>query len=253
MISLFLLLILIIVLIVIIRDYRHLHKVNPTKDILFAKNPDEKHLSLMIADAYPIVVLDKLNDNISIKDISKIIPKTVVKYSYKSKPGDKTIYLKDLEKNIDDMLLLKDTKIVRDLKIDKIVYNIINLFNRPLTYYPKANIYSHIVSKDTRIPLRKNTNDTNVIIVMNGNIRIFMVSPLYQKNMYESNNTSPINMWDPDMKKFPLYKSVKISSDNIYEKEFIYIPPNWWYAILSPVNSFMIQIQRDNILSSIKN
>ena len=239
----------IILLIIIIRDYRHLHRINPTTDILFATDPEKKQLDLMISDGFPIVIIDKIQDSVSLKDLSEKLPNLQITYNYKTKDTTNTIEMKDLHSHLDDFLLLKNESIVENLKLDNIIQLILYGFNRNYVYYPVTNIYSHIVSKDTRIPLRKNTFDTNIIVAMNGSFRIFMVSPLYQQNMYEKDSATPIDIWNPDMKKYPKYKSVKISSDIINEKEMVYIPPKWWYAIYAPDTTFMIQIERDNILS----
>jgi hypothetical protein len=244
------LLLLIAVLVAFIRDYRHLYRINPTTDILFATDPEKKQIDLMVEDGYPIVILDKIKDQLTLKDLAKNIPETQITYSYKTKDKENTIKMKDIEKHKKDMLLLKNTNIVTDSKINSSINNVLEGFNRKLVYYPETNIYSHIVSKDTRIPLRKNTNDTNIIIVMEGNIRFFMVSPLYNGNLYEENNTTPIDIWAPDYKKYPLYKNSKISSDTLHEKEILYIPPKWWYAIYTPSECFMIQVQRENMISS---
>jgi len=249
MIYLLPLIILIALLIVIIRDYRHLHRINPTTDILFANQPNEKQLKLMLEDAYPIVIIDKMNDSLSIKDIEKKIPNENITYSYKSKEGENTIQIKDIEKYQKDMLLLKNTSIIEKLGYKKNIENILKNFDRPLTIYPTTNIYSHIVGKDTRIPLRKNKNDTNLLIVMEGYIRVFLISPMFQKNMYEKESTTPIDIWNPDTKKYPKYSKIKIASDTVRDKEILYIPPNWWYAIYSPNGSYIVQVQRDNILS----
>jgi len=249
MIYLLPLVLLIAVLIVIIRDYRHLHRINPTSDILFATAPDKKQLDLMIADAYPIIILDKIDDNLTIKDLEEKIPNEIIKYTYKSKDGENTIQIKDIGKYRDDMLLLKNKNIIDKSNIRSVINQILDGFKRPLTIYPSTDIYAHIVSKDTRIPLQKNTNDTNLIIVMEGNIRVFLISPLYKDNMYENNNTTPIDIWNPDLDKYPKYSKTKIASDTLREKEILYIPPKWWYAIYSPDGTFIIQVQRENILS----
>lgn len=243
------LIIIIAVLIVIIRDYKHLHRINPTSDILFATSPDKKQLDLMIEDAYPIVILDKIEENLTLKDLEKKIPNEEIKYSYKTKEGENTIQIKDIEKYKDDMLLLKNESIIKKTGIQTTINQILEGFKRPLTIYPKTETFAHIISKDTRIPLRKNTNDTNLLIIMEGYIRIFLISPIYQKNLYEDNGTTPIDIWNPNEKKYPKYSKTKIASDTIREKEILYIPPKWWYAIYSPSSSFIIQVQQENILS----
>ena len=249
MIYLLPLLLLIAVLIVIIRDYRHLHRINPTSDILFATDPDKKQLETMIEDAYPIVIIDKIDENLTLEDLEKKIPNEEITYSYRTKEGNNTIKMKDITKSKEDILLLKNKSIVQKTGIQPIIDQITDGFKRPLTIYPQTEIYSHIVSNETRIPLRKNTNDTNLIIVMEGYIRVFLVSPLYQDNIYEENGITPINIWTPDLKKYPKWEKSKIASDTIREKEILYIPPKWWYAIYSPSGSFIIQVQKDNILS----
>jgi len=249
MIYLLPILLLIAVLIVIIRDYRHLHRINPTTDILFATDPDKKQLDLMVEDAYPIVIMDKIDENLTLEDLEKKIPNEEIKYTYRSKQGENTIKIKDITKHRDDMLLLKNQSSVEKTDIQPIINTIIDGFKRPLTIYPSIETYSHIVGKETRIPLRKNTNDTNLIIVMEGHIRVFLVSPLFQDNMYEENGVTPIDIWNPDTKKYPKWSDSKIASDTVREKEILYIPPKWWYAIYSPSGSFIIQVQKDNILS----
>jgi hypothetical protein len=249
MIYLLPLLLLIGVLIVLIRDYRHLHRINPTSDILFAEAPDKTQLDLMINDAYPIVVMNKIDENLTLEDLEKKMPNEEITYSYKTKEGDNTIKIKEITKYKDDMLLLKNKSIIEKSDINNVITQIVEGFNRPLTIYPSINTYAHIVSKETRIPLRKNTNDTNLLIVMEGHIIVFLVSPLYQDTMYETNGTTPIDIWNPDLKKYPKYSKSKIASDTVREKEILYIPPKWWYAIYSPDSSFIIQVQRDNIVS----
>jgi len=250
MILVIVLLILIAILIIIIREYWHLHSVNPTTDILLAGAPDKDQLDLMVKDGYPIIITDKIQDNLSLKDLALKIPEKEITYSYKTKAGENTIKMKDIEKHKEDILLFKNTEITKEANIDPIINTILSGFDRRFVYYPETNIYSHIISKDTRIPLRKNTEDTNLIIVMEGYIRVFLVSPLYNENLYEVAGTTPIDIWDPDNdKKYPKYSKTKIASDNVHEKEILYIPPKWWYAIYSPGTSYLVQVQRENILS----
>lgn len=243
------LIIIIILLIVFIRDYRHLHRVNPTTDILFATDPEKSQIDLMVEDGYPIVILDKIKDNLTIKDLVKKIPDTEITVNYKTKTNEETIKMKDIEKHKEDMLVLKNKNIIENANIKPSINNVLEGIHRNWVYYPETNMYSHIVSKDTRIPLRKNEDDTNLIIVMEGSLRIFLISPLFSDNLYETNNQTEIDIWNPDFKKYPEYKKVKVSSDVVQEKEILYIPPKWWYAIYSPGQSFIIQVQRDNLIS----
>ena len=100
MIYLLPILLLIAVLIVIIRDYRHLHRINPTTDILFATDPDKKQLDLVVGDAFPIVIMDKIDDNLTLEDLEKKIPNEEIKYTYRSKQGENTIKIKDITASI---------------------------------------------------------------------------------------------------------------------------------------------------------
>ena len=107
----------IILLIIIIRDYRHLHRINPTTDILFATSPEKKQLDLMISDGFPIVIIDKIQDSVSLKDLSEKLPNLQITYNYKTKDTTNTIEMKDLHSHLDDFLLLKNESIVENLKL----------------------------------------------------------------------------------------------------------------------------------------
>ncbi|MEO5572672.1 MAG: cupin-like domain-containing protein [Bacteroidia bacterium] len=66
-----------------------------------------------------------------------------------------------------------------------------------------------------------------------GDKEFYFISPDQTKYLYTENinsNKSPVNFFNPDYKKYPLFKQVQPTMVLVKEGESIYIPSGWWHT-----------------------
>ena len=91
--------------------------------------------------------------------------------------------------------------------------------------------------KNSTTSWHNDIDDLSFIYVIQGKKKINFISPEYNENMYEKNmytqyaRWSHVNFKNPDYKKHPKYKQVKITSYILEKGDCCYIPQNWWHSV----------------------
>ena len=98
----------------------------------------------------------------------------------------------------------------------------------------------------------------NINVQILGKKNFYLVSPKYDKYMYESNKferiskTSLIDLKNIDYTKNPLFEKVHIEKFTLEESDAIYIPRGWWHFVESESASISVSIHYWNLINCIR-
>lgn len=87
------------------------------------------------------------------------------------------------------------------------------------------------------------------ITQIRGDKEFYMISPDQTSNLYVEDkytNKSPVNFFNPDFKKYPLFRNVKAQMIVVKEGETIYIPSGWWHTTRLLSTSVAVSINSMN-------
>lgn len=147
-------------------------------------------------------------------------------------PTDELVYnkipLKDLyQKTYDAMNNIQKTQVQKTITTNFEYYNI------PLKTNSNANLY--IQNKDTCGRLKKQTNYRFLLCVLKGTLKIALFSPNNSQYLYLNDNTktSQVDVWNQDIKKYPLLEQAKYIEVLVHENQMIYIPIHWIYSTIT--------------------
>jgi len=104
-------------------------------------------------------------------------------------------------------------------------------------------------SLNSYTPLRYTLNYRNYFCVIQGKIRIKLISPVYSKYLYEIKDydnfefRSPINPWNVQNEYIKDFNKVKFIEIDLKPEDIIYIPAYWWYSIkyLEPTSAIVFK------------
>ena len=121
--------------------------------------------------------------------------------------------------------------------------NISIIFNKitPMISYIKNSFW--LGPKDSCTPLHYDTDNFNLLCLLEGRKEIILIHPKYRDYLYEINyfirgsSWSYVNIWNIDYIKFPLMKNIKYIKFILNPGEILYIPPYWWHAVRNLDNS----------------
>jgi lysine-specific demethylase 8 len=106
-------------------------------------------------------------------------------------------------------------------------------------YLERINLW--IGPKGTQSKLHYDS-DQNLFVQIYGKKIVTLISPDQSKKCYPVNITwyggySPIDVFEPDFTKYPLFANVKMSRYELEAGDMIYIPKWWWHDIRSTEHS----------------
>ena len=73
----------------------------------------------------------------------------------------------------------------------------------------------------------------NLLFVFDGKKEIKLVDPTRRKYVYAISNYSPINFFNPDFDRFPLFKKAYPLTVTVNKGDILYIPSLWFHHIVS--------------------
>lgn len=115
-------------------------------------------------------------------------------------------------------------------------------------HFPDFYTYKHlkltniwIGPKGTKSKLHYDS-DHNLFVQIYGKKIVTLISPAQSKNCYPTNITwydaySPVDVFDPDLTKYPLFKNVTMLRYELQPGDMLYIPKGRWHDIRSTENS----------------
>ena len=86
-------------------------------------------------------------------------------------------------------------------------------------------------------------------MLLQGEKKIILFSPLQKPNLYTETDISPVNFWDNDTDKFPKFENVKYLEIDLKKNEMIYIPYNWWFTMSNITNTISVSSKSESLTS----
>lgn len=138
-------------------------------------------------------------------------------------------------------------------KINKTLLEEFSYYKIPITYSTQIKVNTEL--KHSKHQLQKQKNYRELIYQFKGSKRFYIFSPIQQKNIYfnKKKNTSLVDFWNQDTKKYPLVSKSKYIEIILRENQMIYIPNNWIYATFTDEESISIHHISDSIFSKFLN
>ena len=131
--------------------------------------------------------------------------------------------------------------------INNEIVNNLYYYNIPLTIESNHNIMNE--PKYTTHLIQKQDKYRRLFYILKGTKRFFIFNNNQQKYLYLKNNSSPINLWNQDLEKYPLIKESKYIEIICRENTMLYIPYNFYYTSISDNDSITIDFYSESIFS----
>jgi len=129
----------------------------------------------------------------------------------------------------------KNYEFLQETGLHKILRNNDYFLRPPMVSHCNYDLCSGSLHSFT--PLRYNLNYRNYLSIIEGQIKIKLISPIYSKYLYEIKDyenfefRSPINPWNIEKKYKKDFDKVKFIEIDMKPGQIIYIPAFWWYSI----------------------
>jgi len=81
--------------------------------------------------------------------------------------------------------------------------------------------------------IKKQDKYRRLFYIVKGTKRFFIFTPEQSNNLYLNNDISPINLWEQDIKKYPLIKNAKYIEIICRENTMLSIPYNYYYTYIT--------------------
>lgn len=192
-------------------------------DYIASLAPNEKiHYTVLPPEQNGALGLnEKLEQNFSFKSKQSLFPEFINQVkSYLDRPNKGTIYLQSTV-----IKILNKTLGCLDL------FEGFSPLSQPRFWIGAGNQFIGLHNDPFR----------NIIALFSGRKRVIMFPPEELPNIYPAPFdkraakviTSLVNAYNPDLKKFPLFKEAlkKVKIAVINPGEFLYMPPLWWHAV----------------------
>lgn len=185
-------------------QYSYINKTNNSFDILQYQNPNKAMFENVVQEKNIAIFTD--------------IPTQELVYN--------KIPLKDLFKDTYDKMNPNQKKEVLQLITNNFEY-----YNIPLKVKHTSNLY--IQNKEVCSSLKKQNNYRFLLSVLKGTLKIGLFSPNNSEYLYLNNGTSKVDIWNQDIKKYPLLEKAKYIEVLLHENQMIYIPIHWIYSTIT--------------------
>lgn len=107
-------------------------------------------------------------------------------------------------------------------------------------------------TRDTVTPLHFDSYH-NIFVQVGGSKRVKLIDPDFCDKLYVSKqgglesqgNVSQVDVEDPDLKRFPLFRDVKVLECVVHPGDILFIPKGWWHHVRSLTTSFSVNFWMD--------
>lgn len=155
------------------------------------------------------------------------------------------------KKNIfENVLNEKLISVFTDIKFDN--WNNIenNLFYYNIPLLIESNYTINIENKNQTSLIKKQDKYRRLFYVVSGTKRFLIFNKNQAKNLYlNNNNTSPVNIFNQDLKKYPNLKNIKYIEVIVRENTMIYIPYNFYFCYICDENTKSYDLYSESIFS----
>ena len=158
---------------------------------------------------------------------------------------------KNPRKNIfENVLNEKLISVFTDIKFDNWnnIENNLFYYNIPLSI--ESNYTINIENKNQTSLIKKQDKYRRLFYVESGTKRFLIFNKNQAKNLYlNNNNTSPVNIFNQDVKKYPNLKNIKYIEVIVRENTMIYIPYNFFFCYICHENTKSYDLYSESIFS----
>ena len=124
-----------------------------------------------------------------------------------------------------------------------------------LYYYniPLAIDYNHTIVNEPQNStqlIKKQNKYRRLLYIYKGIKRYFIFTPKQSNYLYLNNDTSPINLWNQNIEKYPLITQSKYIEIICRENTMLYIPYGYYFTCISEEDSITIDLYSESIFSA---
>ena len=158
---------------------------------------------------------------------------------------------KNPKKNIfENVLQEKLISVFTDIKFENWnnIENNLYYYNIPLSI--ESNYTINIENENQTSLIKKQDKYRRLFYVVSGKKRFLIFDKNQAKNLYlNNNNTSPVNIFNQDLKKYPNLKNIKYIEIIVRENTMIYIPYNFFFCYICDENTKSYDFYSESIFT----
>jgi len=131
--------------------------------------------------------------------------------------------------------------------IDKSIIKNLYYYNIPLSIENNHQILFE--SKDKPPLIQRQNKYRRLFYIYSGSKRFFIFNADQSKYLYLNNDTSPINILNQDLQKYPLIEKAKYIEIICRQNTMLYIPYNFYYTSICDEDTISIDVNSESIFS----